>query len=64
MAAALDLRIIKVLSVVEGERGFRPIPMPQLRAQMEAMPAAPTPVEAGTIEVRSSVTLTAELGTR
>jgi uncharacterized protein YggE len=64
MAAALDLRIIKVLSVVEGERGFRPIPMPQLRAQMEAMPAAPTPVEAGTIEVRSSVTLTAELGPR
>jgi uncharacterized protein YggE len=39
--------------------------MPQARgAQMEAMAAAPTPVEAGTIEVRSSVTLTGELGTK
>jgi len=65
MAAALGLKIVKVLSVVEGERGMRPIPLPQLRsAQMEAMAPAPTPVEAGTIEVRSSVTLTAELGPR
>jgi uncharacterized protein YggE len=39
--------------------------MPQARgAQMEAMVAAPTPVEAGTIEVRSSVTLTGELGAK
>jgi hypothetical protein len=33
-------------------------------AQMEAMATAPTPVEAGSIEVRSSVTLTGELGTK
>jgi uncharacterized protein YggE len=39
--------------------------MPQARAaQLEALAAAPTPVESGTIEVRSSVTLTAELGAR
>jgi uncharacterized protein YggE len=63
MAAALGLKIVKVLSVAEQDRGFRPIPM-QMRAQMEAAPAAPTPVEAGTIEVRSSVTLTGELGAR
>jgi uncharacterized protein YggE len=31
---------------------------------MEAAVAAPTPVEAGTIEVRSSVTVTCELGPR
>jgi len=31
-------------------------------AQMEALATAPTPVEAGTIEVRSSVTLPGELG--
>jgi hypothetical protein len=31
---------------------------------MEALAAAPTPVETGTIEVRSSVTLTAELGSK
>jgi len=39
--------------------------MPLARgAQFEVAAAAPTPVEAGTIEVRSSVTLTGELGTK
>ncbi len=61
IANALGLKIIKVLSVTEGERGVRPIVMPRA-AQMEAQAAAPTPVEAGTIEVRSSVSLTAEVG--
>jgi uncharacterized protein YggE len=62
MANALGLKIVKVLSVTEGERGVRPIVMPQARTtQMEATAAAPTPVEAGTIEVRSSVSLTAEV---
>ena len=62
MANALGLKIVKVLSVTEGERGVRPIVMPQARTtQMEATTAAPTPVEAGTIEVRSSVSLTAEV---
>jgi len=65
MAAALGLKIVRVLSLTEGDRGVRPIIMPQARgAQMEAMVAAPTPVEAGTIEVRSSVTLTGELGAK
>lgn len=65
MADALGLRMVNVLSLVEGERGVRPILMGQARAaQMEGLAAAPTPVEAGTIEVRSSVTLTAELGPR
>lgn len=62
MANAVGLKIIKILSVTEGERGVRPIIMPQQRAQMDVAAAAPTPVEAGTIEVRSSVTLTAEVG--
>jgi uncharacterized protein YggE len=65
MASALGLKIIRVLAVNEGDRGVRPITMPLARgAQMEAMAAAPTPIEAGTIEVRSSVTLTAEIGSR
>ena len=65
IAAALGLKIVAVLSVTEGDRGVRPILMERARgAQMEALAAAPTPVEAGTIEVRSSVTLTAELGSR
>jgi uncharacterized protein YggE len=64
MASALGLKIIKVLSVTESGQGVRP-PVPLVRgAQMEALAAAPTPVEAGTIEVRSSVTLTAEIGPR
>src|SRR5215470_19944694 len=63
MASALGLKMVRVLSITEGERGVRPIPIPMARgAQMEAMAPAPTPVEAGTIEVHSSVTLTGELG--
>ncbi len=65
MAEALGLRVVSILSITEGERGVRPIVMAQARgAQMETLAAAPTPVEAGTIEVRSSVTLTAEVGPR
>ncbi len=63
MAAALGLKVLRVLSITEGEKVVRPIPL--LRsAPMEATVAAPTPVEAGTIEVRSSVTVTCELGPR
>jgi len=62
MASALGLKMVRVLSITEGERGVRPVPMPMARsAPMEAM-AAPTPIEAGTIEVRSTVTVTGELG--
>lgn len=65
VAGALGLKIIKILSVTEGERAVRPIVMTQGRAaQMEAMAAAPTPIEAGVIEVRSTVTLTAEIAPR
>lgn len=65
IAAALGLKIVRILSVTEGDRVIRPIVMPVARgAQMEAMAAAPTPVETGTIEVRSSVTLTGELGAK
>ncbi len=65
MATALGLKIIRILAVTEGERAVRPITMPLARgAQFEAAAAAPTPVEAGTIEVRSTVTLTGELGAK
>jgi uncharacterized protein YggE len=63
IAGALGLKIVSILSVNESERGVRPMPVARV-AQMEAVAAAPTPVEAGTIEVRSTVTLTAELGGR
>jgi uncharacterized protein YggE len=65
MAGALGLKIVKILAINEVDRGVRPIPMPIARAaQMESLAAAPTPVEAGTIEVKSSVTLTGELGAK
>jgi uncharacterized protein YggE len=65
MAGALGLKVIGVLSLTENERGVRPIIAQARGAQVEALSsAAPTPVEAGTIEVRSSVTLTAELAPR
>jgi len=62
MAAALGLKIVRVLSLTEGDRVVRPIVMPLARgAQMETLAAAPTPVESGTIEVRSSATLRGEI---
>jgi len=62
VAGALGLKITRILSVTEAERAVRPILMAQGRgAQIEAMAAAPTPIEAGMIEVRSTVTLTAEI---
>jgi uncharacterized protein YggE len=63
MANALGLKVIKILAVTEGERAVRPFMVPQQRTtQMDAAAAAPTPVEPGTIEVRSTVSLTAEVG--
>jgi uncharacterized protein YggE len=61
VARALGLKIAKILSVNEGEQAFRPV-MRELRAgAVMAQEAAPTPVEAGTIQIRSTVTLTAEI---
>jgi uncharacterized protein YggE len=64
MATALGLRVVKILSVIEGERGIRPVLMTPGRGAAAEAVAAPTPIESGTIEVRSSVALTAEIGTR
>jgi uncharacterized protein YggE len=59
VARALGLKIAKILSVNEGEQAFRPVA--RARAELMQAQAAPTPVETGTIEIRSTVTLTAEL---
>jgi uncharacterized protein YggE len=65
MAGALGSKFVKVLSLHENERGVRPVIAQPRGAQVEALSSvAPTPVEAGTIEVRSSVTLTAEIAAR
>lgn len=63
VARALGQKIVRVLSVTEGERTVRPVVHEAMFARAGA--AAPqTPVEAGTIDIRSTVTLTAELSGR
>jgi uncharacterized protein YggE len=62
LAAAVGLKITRILAINEADRSVRPIVMPMARAQMDVAAAPPTPVEAGTIEVRASVILTGELG--
>jgi hypothetical protein len=64
VARALGVKITKVLSVTESGQGFQPRMAEALAARADAMPAAPTPIEPGTIEVRSTVTLTAEIAER
>ena len=58
LAAALGLRIVRIVSVEES----RPVVVPVMRAQMAGMRFAqariPTPIETGPIEVSASVTLT------
>jgi uncharacterized protein YggE len=61
MARALGVKISRVISVTENERSFRPV-MREMQMQAGVMAqAAPTPVETGTVQVRSAVTLTAEV---
>jgi len=61
MARALGLKIARVVSVVESEQGFQPVIREMRAGGIMAQEAAPTPVESGTIQVRASVSLTAEL---
>jgi len=61
IATALGLKIIRIVSVNEGERTVQPIFRQAVAARAEAAPA-PTPVEPGTVEVRSSLTMTVEVG--
>jgi uncharacterized protein YggE len=61
IAAALGLRIIAISAVTEGERTIQPVFRQAMAARGEALAAAPTPVEPGTVEIRSAVTLTAEV---
>ena len=61
LAGALDLRVVRVLSVDEQSPGVEPVyPRGRLFAQALAV-AAPTPVEAGTVDVSATVTLTVEV---
>ena len=63
IAASLGLKIVKIASVTEGERVIQPIFRQALAARAEAAPA-PTPVEPGTVEIRSTVSMTVEVSER
>jgi len=58
IARALGVKILRVLSLTESGQGVRPLVTEA--AVFRAQAAAPTPIEAGTIEVRASVTLAVE----
>jgi uncharacterized protein YggE len=60
IAAALGVRIVRVVGVEESGAPPRPI-MERTFAMGRAEAAAPTPVEPGNIEVRASVALTVEI---
>ena len=62
IAGSLGLKIVKISSITEGERAIQPVFRQTIAARAEALAAAPTPVEPGTVEIRSTVTLTAEVG--
>jgi uncharacterized protein len=60
IAASLGLKIVRIASINEGERTVQPIFRQAMAARAEAAPA-PTPVEPGTVEVRSSLSMTVEV---
>ena len=60
VASSLGLKIVRIAAVNEGERTVQPIYRQAMAARAEAAPA-PTPVEPGTVEVRSTVSMTVEV---
>jgi uncharacterized protein len=60
LAKAVGLRVVKLLKVEDGEP-VRVIPMRREMMMAKSADAASTPVEAGEIEVRATVTITAEV---
>ena len=63
IATSLGLKIVKITSVTEGERALQPVFRQPMLARAEAA-SVPTPVEPGTVEVRSTVTMAVEVSER
>ena len=62
VAASLGLKVVRIAAINEGERTIQPIYRQAMAARGETLAAqAPTPVEPGTVDVRSTVSLTAEV---
>jgi uncharacterized protein len=60
VAGSLGLKIVRIASVNEGERTVQPVYRQVMAARGEAA-SAPTPVEPGTVEVRSTVSMTVDV---
>ncbi len=62
LAAALGLRVVRILSVEESSPRMLPVlNMPMPRVAMSSAAEVSTPVEAGTLEVTADLTLTVEV---
>jgi uncharacterized protein YggE len=61
LAAALGVKIVRILQVEEGGQAPRPM-YAEARQMLLKDQAASTPVEPGTLEVQASVSLTVEIG--
>ncbi len=59
-AASLGLKIVRIIAVNEGERVVQPVFRQAMAARAEAA-SAPTPIEPGTVEIRSTVSMTVEV---
>jgi uncharacterized protein len=64
LAAALGLKILRVLTVDESSPRFVPLRAHLSTARVAGGAEASTPVEAGTLDVTADVTLTVEVGPR
>jgi hypothetical protein len=61
LAAALGLRVVRVLSVDEQGPMIEPMAIGGVRVFAQARSAVPTPIEAGTLDVSATVTLRVEV---
>ncbi len=62
LAAALGLKVLRVLTVEESSPRIMPVRVYGGAMRAEAAAEAPTPVEAGTLDVTADVTLSVEVG--
>jgi uncharacterized protein YggE len=60
LAAALGLRVVRVLAAEEGADGGPPV-RPMVMARTASLQGVPTQVESGTLDVSAEVTLTVEV---
>ena len=59
-AASLGLKVVRIIAVNEGERVVQPVFRQAMAARAEAA-SAPTPIEPGTVEIRSTLSMTVEV---